>query len=43
MLARVLVSRLKERPTKKCKTIFHSFFEGESNGQLSLGNIVRSI
>ena len=28
---------------KKCKTIFNSFLEGESNAQLSLGNMVRSI
>ena len=35
--------RLKERNMQKCKTIFNSFFEGESNAQLSLGNIVRSI
>ena len=35
--------RLKERPIQNCKTIFNSFFEGKSNAQLSLGNIVRSI
>ena len=35
--------RLKERAMQKCKTIFNSFFQGESNAQLSLGNIVRSI
>ena len=41
----ILISskRLKERIMQKCKTIFNSFFEGESNAQLSLGNIVRSI
>ena len=35
--------RLKERIIQKCKTIFNSFFEGETNAQLSLGNTVRSI
>ena len=35
--------RLKERNMQKCKTIFNSFFEGERNVPLSLGNIVRSI
>ena len=35
--------RLKERSMQKCKTMFNSFFEGESNAQLSLGNEVRSI
>ena len=41
----ILISskRLKERTMQKCKTIFNSLFEGESNAQLSLGNIVRSI
>ena len=41
----ILISskRLKERTMQKCKTIFNSFIEGESNAQLSLGNIVRSI
>ena len=41
----VLISskRLKERTMQKCKTIFNSFFEEESNAQLSLGNIVSSI
>ena len=36
-------STQRETHRKKKKTIFHSFFEGESNAQLSLGNIVRSI
>ena len=41
----ILISskRLKERTMQKGKTIFNSFFEGESNAQLSLGNILRSI
>ena len=41
----ILISskRLKEKTMQKGKTIFNSFFEGESNAQLSLGNIVRSI
>ena len=35
----ILISskRLKERTMQKCKTIFNSFIEGESNAQLSLG------
>ena len=41
----ILISskRLKERTMQKCKTFFNPFFKGESNAQLSVGNIVSSI